>query len=327
MTAARRPPFVLCKYSVFSVRHSPLPQKHGIPAARSPACYGPETLRRGFCRMRRMAVTHYNRDLAVANILFGANFSFYVSLTGGGMDFRIVFLCQILVGAVVFVPAAAVTRGFCRITARDAAVMAGVSLLIVYGWLYMLLWGWADVGGIILAIAGGAVLIFDRGTVFVRGSEGYGNLIVLGAVVATAVNTVLVKPQLARLGVRAVLGWCYLFGTLAALPLILRYATAGTAAALRSAPLGLRTELLYIMIFGTVLPIYLLYRGTGGLTSVHTALYRYIQPVVATALALARRQERIDHANIVAAAMIAAAIVFTMIGFSHAKRMHQQKKL
>ena len=81
------------------------------------------------------------------------------------------------------------------------------------------------------------------------------------------------------------------------------------------------------MIFGTVLPIYLLYRGTGGLTSVHTALYRYIQPVVATALALARRQERIDHANIVAAAMIAAAIVFTMIGFSHAKRMHQQKKL
>ena len=330
------------------------------PQCPHPACYGPETLRRGFCRMRRMAGTHYNRDLAVANILFGANFSFYVSLTGGGMDFRIVFLCQLLAGAAAFIPAAAVTRGFYRVTARDAAVMAGVSLLIVYGWLYMLLWGasltspidastiatlgpaftlitaillhrrrvmWADVGGIILAIAGGAVLIFDRGAVFVRGSEGYGNLIVLGAVVATAVNTVLVKPQLARLGVRAVLGWCYLFGTLAALPLILRYATAGTAAALRSAPLGLRTELLYIMIFGTVLPIYLLYRGTGGLTSVHTALYRYIQPVVATALALARRQERIDHANIVAAAMIAAAIVFTMIGFSHAKRMHQQKKL
>ena len=307
-----------------------------------------------------MAGTHYNRDLVVANILFGANFSFYVSLTGGGMDFRLVFLCQILVGAVVFVPAAAVTRAFYHITARDAAVMAGVSLLIVYGWLYMLLWGasltspidastiatlgpaftlitaiavrhrrvmWADISGIILAIAGGAVLIFDRGEVLIRGSEGYGNLIVLGAVIATAVNTVLIKPQLARLGVRAVLGWCYLFGTLAALPLILRYATPDTAAALRSAPLGLRTELLYVMIFGTALPMYLLYRGTEGLTSVHTALYRYIQPVVATALALVRRQERIDRANIIAAAVIAAAIVFTMIGFSHAKRMHQQKKL
>ncbi|UKI18321.1 MAG: EamA family transporter [Bacteroidales bacterium] len=164
----------------------------------------------------------------VANILFGANFSFYVSLTGGGMDFRLIFLCQILVGVVVFVPAAAVTRAFYRLTLRDAAVMALVTLLIVYGWLYMLLWGasltspidastiatlgpaftlvtaiilrhrrviWADITGIILAIAGGAVLIFDRGEGLVRGSEGYGNLIVLGAVIAAAVNTVLIKPQ------------------------------------------------------------------------------------------------------------------------------------
>ena len=75
-----------------------------------------------------MADTHYNRDLVVANILFGANFSFYVSLTGGGMDFRLIFLCQILVGVVVFVPAAAVTRAFYRLTLRDAAVMALVTL-------------------------------------------------------------------------------------------------------------------------------------------------------------------------------------------------------
>ena len=135
-----------------------------------------------------MADTHYNRDLVVANILFGANFSFYVSLTGGGMDFRLIFLCQILVGVVVFVPAAAVTRAFYRLTLRDAAVMALVTLLIVYGWLYMLLWGasltspidastiatlgpaftlvtaiilrhrrviWADIAGIIFALAGG----------------------------------------------------------------------------------------------------------------------------------------------------------------------------
>ena len=38
---------------------------------------------------------------------------------------------------------------------------------------------------------------------------------------------------------------------------------------------------LYILILGTVLPMYLLYRGTEKLTSVHTALYRYIQPVIA----------------------------------------------
>lgn len=258
-----------------------------------------------------MADTHYNRDLVVANILFGANFSFYVSLTDGGMDFRIIFLCQILVGVVVFVPAAAVTRAFYRLTLRDAAVMALVTLLIVYGWLYMLLWGasltspidastiatlgpaftlvtaiilrhrrviWADITGIILAIAGGAVLIFNRGEGLVRGSEGYGNLIVLGAVIAAAVNTVLIKPQLTRLGVRQVLGWCYLMAAAAVTPLIIRYASADTVRMLSHAALTLRTEILYLLIFGTVLPIYLLYRGAAGLTSVHTALYRYIQP-------------------------------------------------
>ncbi len=299
-----------------------------------------------------MADTHYNRDLVVANILFGANFSFYVSLTDGGMDFRLIFLCQILVGVVVFVPAAAVTRAFYRLTLRDAAVMALVTLLIVYGWLYMLLWGasltspidastiatlgpaftlvtaiilrhrrviWADITGIILAIAGGAVLV--------RGSEGYGNLIVLGAVIAAAVNTVLIKPQLTRLGVRQVLGWCYLMAAAAVTPLIIRYASADTVRMLSHAALTLRTEILYLLIFGTVLPIYLLYRGAAGLTSVHTALYRYIQPIVATVLALVRRQEHVDRANTVAAGLIVAAVIFTMIGFSHAKRTHQQKKL
>ena len=293
-----------------------------------------------------MADTHYNRDLVVANILFGANFSFYVSLTDGGMDFRLIFLCQILVGVVVFVPAAAVTRAFYRLTLRDAAVMALVTLLIVYGWLYMLLWGasltspidastiatlgpaFTLVTAIILRHRrGGAVLIFNRGEGLVRGSEGYGNLIVLGAVIAAAVNTVLIKPQLTRLGVRQVLGWCYLMAAAAVTPLIIRYASADTVRMLSHAALTLRTEILYLLIFGTVLPIYLLYRGAAGLTSVHTALYRYIQPIVATVLALVRRQEHVDRANTVAAGLIVAAVIFTMIGFSHAKRTHQQKKL
>lgn len=51
-----------------------------------------------------------------------------------------------------------------------------------------------------------------------------------------------------------------------------------------------QAELGYILILGTVLPMYLLYRGTEKLTSVHTALYRYIQPVIAGILAITRGQ-------------------------------------
>lgn len=229
-----------------------------------------------------MADTHYNRDLVVANILFGANFSFYVSLTGGGMDFRLIFLCQILVGVVVFVPAAAVTRAFYRLTLRDAAVMALVTLLIVYGWLYMLLWGAS-----------------------------------LTSPIDAAVNTVLIKPQLTRLGVRQVLGWCYLMAAAAVTPLIIRYASADTVRMLSHAALTLRTEILYLLIFGTVLPIYLLYRGAAGLTSVHTALYRYIQPVTAGILAVVRGQAVFDTANVVALVFIFAGVVLVVIGYKY----------
>ena len=43
--------------------------------------------------------------------------------------------------------------------------------------------------------------------------------------------------------------------------------------------------------------MYLLYRGTEKLTSVHTALYRYIQPVIAGILAITRGQAHFDAAK------------------------------
>ena len=63
--------------------------------------------------------------------------------------------------------------------------------------------------------------------------------------------------------------------------------------------------------------MYLLYRGTEKLTSVHTALYRYIQPVIAGILALVRGQAVFDAANIVALAFIFAGGVLVVIGYKY----------
>lgn len=67
-----------------------------------------------------------------------------------------------------------------------------------------------------------------------------------------------------------------------------------------------------MLVLGTVLPMYLLYRGTEKLTFIHTALYRYIQPVVATVLALVRHQEQIDRTNIIAGVLIFASIILVI---------------
>ena len=44
--------------------------------------------------------TRYNLDLVFANVFFGANFSFYVSLTRNYLDFQQIFMLQVLSAAV-----------------------------------------------------------------------------------------------------------------------------------------------------------------------------------------------------------------------------------
>ena len=66
--------------------------------------------------------------------------------------------------------------------------------------------------------------------------------------------------------------------------------------------------------------MYLLYRGTEHLTSVHTALYRYIQPLIAGALAVVRGQARFDAANLTALGFIFAGIVLVVVGYEFFER-------
>ena len=82
-----------------------------------------------------------------------------------------------------------------------------------------------------------------------------------------------------------------------------------------------------LLIFGTVLPMYLLYRGTERLTSVHTALYRYIQPLVATTLALARHQETVDQIHLLAGGAIFGGVLLMVLGTVLARRKQRAEML
>ncbi len=298
----------------------------------------------------RKGVFHW--DLIAANLLFGANFSFYVSLIGNYLSFKELFILQVTVAALFFIPSALLAPATYRIAWRDLGQITVVSFLVVYGWMYLLLWGSsyttpidaaiiATLGpsctllidrllhrgtplnrsrivGVAATFIGAWLLIFDRGFVLVHGSRGYGNFLVLIAVVAIAANTVLIKPQLERLGTRVVMGWCYLIGAAITLPLFYRYLDLST---LLRMPLGALLELGYILLLGTVWPMWLLYRGTEHLTAVHTALYRYIQPFSAGVLALYRHQAQFDATNITALVAIFVGIVLTVIGYRKSLRI------
>lgn len=298
-----------------------------------------------------MSRMHYHTDLIFANVLFGANFSFYVSLTRGFLDFQQIFMLQVLSGALFFIPFALFSKYSYRIRWRDFGNIGIVTLLIVYGWMYMLLWGSSHttpvsaatlstlgpaftlitehimrprkyvvlrVVGVVCSLIGAGMLIFDKGFSLTHGSQAFGNLLVLAAVIAIAVNTVIIKPQLERLGTLVVMGWYYIIGLAITAPFFWKYID---HTRLLRLPLFAQAELAYILILGTVLPMYLLYRGTEKLTSVHTALYRYIQPVIAAILAFMRGQEHFNDLNITATVFIFAGIILVVLGYEiHLRR-------
>ena len=291
-----------------------------------------------------MAKLRYNLDLIFANVFFGANFSFYVSLTRDFLDFEQIFMLQVLSGALFFIPFSVFSRRSYRIARRDFGNILIVTLLVVYGWMYVLLWGSSFTSPIdastistlgpaftlimahvlhrrrvrpvkiyvvVLSIKKAGILIFDEGFVLTHGSEAYGNALVLCAVVAIAINTVIIKPQLERFGTLVVMGWYYIIGLAITAPFFWKYI--GHTDFFRL-PVFAQAELAYILILGTVLPMYLLYRGTEKLTSVHTALYRYIQPLIAAVLAVVRKQAKFDASNLLAAVFIFAGIILVVLG-------------
>ena len=125
-------------------------------------------------------------------------------------------------------------------------------------------------------------------------------------VVAIAVNTVLITPVLRRHGTMVVMGWYYFIGLAITLP---HFGHRLSIDELLRLPLLVQGELTYLLLFGTVWPMWLLYRGAEHLTATHTALYRYIQPLVAGTLAHLRHQAQFDATNITALGLLFVGIL------------------
>lgn len=282
-----------------------------------------------------MGEFRYNIALIVSNILFGVSFSVYVSLLRNSLSFEQLFALQLLFSTVVFAPLAIVKPGFFALSLNDFGSIFIVALLVIFGWWYLLIAGASftnpvdastittigplftlivamivesrratkgEAIGIIVALLGIFALLYDRGRTLVNnGEEGYGNSLILCAVVAIATNTVLITPVLRRHGTVVVMGWYYIIGSLLALPILITEIP--QLASTYFSLVGV-LELGYILLFGSWLPIYLLYIGSEHLTPTHTALYRYIQPVIATTMAVIRGQTIIDRTNIVGAVLI-----------------------
>ncbi len=291
-----------------------------------------------------MGSLRYNIILLLSNILFGASFSVYVSLLRGALSYEQLFALQLLFSTIIFTPLALTKPNFLRLSLNDFGSIFIMALLVVFGWWYLLIAGASytnpidastittigpiftlitsiianarqvkrgEVAGMVVALLGVVVLLVDRGRSLIdKGGEGYGNALILCAVVAIAVNTVLITPVLRRHGAVVVMGWYYIIGTLLAMPILVEVLP--QIAQLQLSRLDV-VEVGYILLLGSALPVYMLYISAEHLTATHTAVYRYVQPIMATILAVYRGQTTIDRTNIVGAVLIFVGMLCTVL--------------
>ena len=259
-----------------------------------------------------MSKTRYNIDLVFANLFFGANFSFYVSLTRNYLDFQQIFMLQVLSAAVFFIPFALFSKQSFRIRWRDAGNILIVTMLIVYGWMYMLLWGssytspidasiistlgpavtlilrepitWLKAGGVFLGCAGALLLILGSRHGTGHTSSVKGDVLCLVSAVSYATYLTAFRNVIVKYSPVTTMKWMFLFAAVVAAAVYYR-----PLAAVDYAALAPRTwaGIGYVVVCSTFLSYFMVPIGQRYLRPTVVSMYNYVQPVVAVLFSVA----------------------------------------
>lgn len=193
----------------------------------------------------------YHLALILANIMFGANYSFYSALIGHEVTSEALYVLRTLSTALFFVPFMFLTRQW-RVELKDLARFAVVTLLLVFGRQYLMLEGMnytspidgsiiATTGpilimiisaiaikepitrtrtvGILLGAAGAITLILSNMKGGSVSGKMLGNILLLTSILLSSINTVFVKGLFAHYSPYTVIGWTYLMGVVVVVPL------------------------------------------------------------------------------------------------------------
>lgn len=277
----------------------------------------------------------YNLSLLVANALFALNFSLFVSvIEGGRLSIGAIYILETLLFGAASAALCMLFGVHLRMRVADVVSLAAMGIISALGWSYATLRGMeltspidaatiASVGpsltlilahflgrrrltplrllGLAITLAGVAILV--SGLRFIGASSHMirGNLLLTMAMAIAAVNTLIIKPPLQRYGILPVAFYYSLAACAVSLPIF--WGDLGSLS-IEDMRLGDSAQMLLLLLLGGALPLMLLFEGTEYLSPLHTSLYRYIQPLVTTAIVLLRGQTQLSTGNYIALAAI-----------------------
>ncbi|MFI3249095.1 MAG: EamA family transporter [Rikenellaceae bacterium] len=139
-----------------------------------------------------------------------------------------------------------------------------------------------------------------------------GTILITAGVISMGISTVVAKSLHRQYGTLVLLGWYFAIGTL-----LLPFAVPNWLEGLRELlhtqlDWESKFELVLLPILDMVVPMYLLYRGSRNLTPLHTALYRYIQPIIAFIILIMNNFTQL-HTLLPALGNLASTLMLTLI--------------
>ncbi|MDQ1560379.1 MAG: hypothetical protein QOD32_3439 [Pyrinomonadaceae bacterium] len=168
---------------------------------------------------------------------------------------------------------------------------------------------WRVAIGLLLAACGVVYLINPAEASFTRESN-LGNVILLFNSMAYGAYLAISQDMIKRYGALTVITWIFIFGSLATLPIGGYHLSNFSFAAV---PAGVWFAVLYIILVPTVAAYYLNAWALGRVAPSVVAIYIYLQPLIAFAVAPAILGERLNSRTWLAAALIFAGVATVTI--------------
>lgn len=290
----------------------------------------------------------YHLALIFANLFFGSNYSFYSSIIGRILSSDELFFVRVAANALFFVPVMLI-MGKTKIEWKDIYKIGIIALILVFGRLYLMIDGMnytspidgsiiATMGpilimlfsalaikekitmvrtiGIVLGASGALILILSNAKGGLASGKALGNILIFVSILFSSANTVFVKKLYRKYSPFTIMGWTYLLGIVVTAPF---FAPSFFKIDYGSWTPEMFGEVGYIFLFGTMVATGLYNYGLKGVSATASSMYAYTQPIIATALAVARGQDKITSVVVLSALLIFAGVFIVIRSFKKGK--------
>ena len=161
--------------------------------------------------------------------------------------------------------------------------------------------------GILFGFAGAVYLILQGGNISFKADTTLGNLLTFLNASSYALFLVLVKPLLKKYSALTVMKWVFTFGLIYIIPFSLHLVIASDFNAI---PANIWLSIIYVVVFTTVLAYFLNNFSLKTISPTMNSAYIYIQPLLATIVALLASKDTLTYVEILAAIFIFTGVYF-----------------